>query len=613
VRPRADRAGVRRVLRLWPIVVACALALPGAAWASGGTDHGERVVDGRLVKVPVDEQGVTDGAHGAAPAASAVSPVQRTAAGPRPLAVVQILMPGTTATPYTDGQLRALFATASDWLAETTDGAVSLSGAAGPEVDIAGTVTASGSTGCGSPGDRWRTWASEAVDALAGQGVDLSPYLAAGHVAYVLRGTNDCGWSGLAWLPGREIWLNNSLSATVTVHELGHNLRLDHAASMRCTSGGVGVLLSSSCTTSEYGDPFDPMGNGARHFSAAHKLEGGWLPGDRVRTVSANGTFALGAASDALAPTRMLRIPRGSGQPALTVELRRPFGSFDAFGAGDAAVNGVLLRLRNESAIDLTKLLDARPSTATFNDASLPVGQTVTDDVGHVSVTLNALAGGTATVSVDLRGTGPDVTAPAAPVVTATATADGRIALSWPPAADDVATTSYTVRRDGADAAQMTAPGWTDEGVPAGVSRSYVVVARDAAGNATASAPVAATVPAAPPEPPPTTTTTTPPPPPTTAPPATTTTTAPPPAPPAPPVLDLPGLVDTASGLLAPVVDALRPPAATRAPGRPASSSQRTTTRRRTVRRCRTVRTATGRKVRRCKRVTVRVRVRRAG
>src|SRR5438270_12454051 len=46
----------------------------------------------------------------------------------------------------------------------------------------------------------------------------------------------------------------------VTSHEFGHNLGLGHANKAKCTSAGLPVPMSTTCTVQAYGDWSDAMG-----------------------------------------------------------------------------------------------------------------------------------------------------------------------------------------------------------------------------------------------------------------------------------------------------------------------------------------------------------------
>jgi hypothetical protein len=80
--------------------------------------------------------------------------------------------------------------------------------------------------------------------------------------------------------------------------------------------------------------------------------------------------------------------------------------------------------------------------------------------------------------------------------VVANATSPTVVALTWAPATDDVAVTSYAVLRNGTQVGTSTTPSYTDTGLAPSTAYSYTVVAKDAAGNASpASAAVGLTTP----------------------------------------------------------------------------------------------------------------------
>lgn len=89
----------------------------------------------------------------------------------------------------------------------------------------------------------------------------------------------------------------------------------------------------------------------------------------------------------------------------------------------------------------------------------------------------------------------PDTTAPSVPagLAAANVTATGLV-LSWTASTDNVGVTSYEVRRDGTAIGTSATPGFTVTGLAAQTAYSFSVVAKDAAGNASAaSAPLAVT------------------------------------------------------------------------------------------------------------------------
>ncbi|MGZ4593158.1 MAG: fibronectin type III domain-containing protein [Actinomycetes bacterium] len=114
------------------------------------------------------------------------------------------------------------------------------------------------------------------------------------------------------------------------------------------------------------------------------------------------------------------------------------------------------------------------------------VSDTTANDVTSYTYTVQArdAAGNVSSPSSGTRFVTPDWTAPGAPTLTVAAGPPGEIDLSWSGATDNVAVAGYDIYRDGVRAATgRTDTTWSDTGLAAGSTHSYVVVARDAAGN----------------------------------------------------------------------------------------------------------------------------------
>jgi hypothetical protein len=106
--------------------------------------------------------------------------------------------------------------------------------------------------------DDFSAWGAAAKQQLAASGIDLAQFQ-----KFVFAWPRaDCGWSGLGG--GANAYLNGTIAFRTFAHEIGHTFSLSHANSMACTDGGVRIALSSTCTRSEYGDPFDVMGGSQR-------------------------------------------------------------------------------------------------------------------------------------------------------------------------------------------------------------------------------------------------------------------------------------------------------------------------------------------------------------
>jgi hypothetical protein len=296
------------------------------------------------------------------------------------------------------------------------------------------------------------TWASQASSAA---------HLPAGytHVMYVFPEVDSCGWAGLGDLTGPETWINGFVQLRVMAHELGHNFGVHHASSLQCAVTGTRVSLSTDANcpfnsaSDEYADPFDVMGGAStRQFSAVHKEELGWLQPTGTMTVTASGTYAIAASELDGAATHLLRIPRPGG--ALYVDVRQPFGTaFDNFAPGSAAVNGVQVRWAPVSFNPFNpvqpKLVDATPGTATYGDAALTTGNSLTDPVGGAVITTDAITAGGAIVTVTLPGSTDDAPTVPGSVAAAVVPSTTDVDVTWSAATDDGTVTGYRVYRNG--------------------------------------------------------------------------------------------------------------------------------------------------------------------
>jgi hypothetical protein len=339
-------------------------------------------------------------------------------------------------------------------------------------------------------------WSAEARAVAMAAGADLSGY---DHILYVFPRRSGCGWTGQGEMPGDESWINGDIAVRVVAHELGHNLGVHHASSLRCwDSAGTRVAISGNCSRSEYGDPFDVMGTGSRRSSGWRLQQLGFLRPWNLQTASAGGSYTVTSTISQSGGTQLLRVPRIGTNEWYYVDFRTSGGVFDNYSLSDPVVKGVGVRLNPDpSVVTQSKLLDATPTSSRgFNDASLPVGSTFSD--GRISVTTTAISGATATVNVQFL----DISAPSAPTLSASGSETGAV-LSWTPSSDDRGVAGYRVMRDGAVLTTVAGLGYRDANVKGGSSYTYKVVAFDAAGNATGSQEVRVSIPKPPPPPPP--------------------------------------------------------------------------------------------------------------
>jgi len=334
---------------------------------------------------------------------AAAEPMTTATATTKRVAVLMVNFVDDTRTPWTIAQVQASFFTDAptksvrSYYAEQSYGGMSVSG------DVLGyyTINVDRST-CA-----WSTWHKAARDAATAAGVDLSSYT---NVMAIWPGQSVCGWAGIAYVPGSYSALNNTIGWTTAAHELGHNLGAHHAQSLTCTQGGVRVSIGSSCTTSEYGDPFDRMGGGQVHFNQYHRRQVGFLTSSDQLTVSAAGTYSIGVAShlNSAAP-KIVRLARGDGT-YLYLEARQAFGLFESFSSTSNVTAGVTIRIGPDTARQQTKLVDATPTTTTFADAALVSGRSLTDPVSGWTITTASVGTSGATVTLSRPGETPTAT-----------------------------------------------------------------------------------------------------------------------------------------------------------------------------------------------------------
>ena len=285
---------------------------------------------------------------------------------------------------------------------------------------LAPTVTTWLATSVATPAScNWSQIGNLGRTAATNAGYAVSTYQ---KLVYVFPRVSSCGWAGLAYVGASGAWINGYNAPTVYGHELGHNFGLLHAASLRCS----GVPIGGTCTASEYGDPFDMMGNQrAMHFNAPQKLDLGWIPAGSV------ATHATGQSSYVLNPLELaggslyaLKVPVATNR-TYWLEYRQPIGFDSPLSAYPN--NGAQVRVASPfetlcggctASSNDTQLLDMTPATSAFTDATLVVGQRYTDATYGVTFDILGATATGLTVKVTRGTPGP---APTTTILVSTA------------------------------------------------------------------------------------------------------------------------------------------------------------------------------------------------
>jgi len=249
---------------------------------------------------------------------------------------------------------------------------------------------------------------------------------------YYGSNNRQCEWTGLASVgtpdsPQRNTWYNASTSCVVLVQEPGHNFGMQHSSSLVCP-GAAFADNPNSCTASEYGDRFDPMGGnggGCRHMNAWQKAYQGWFGGCNGVRVTNSGTFTLVPYETPCNGVQFLQVkavkprpfmrPADGGGGATTenldyyyLELRTPVDFDGMLGNSTALSARVLvhvaadLRGRTQRGIH-PFLLDMNPSTtgsSGLNDAALAAGATFTDPGGGLTIKVDSVTNAGASITV---------------------------------------------------------------------------------------------------------------------------------------------------------------------------------------------------------------------
>jgi hypothetical protein len=251
-----------------------------------------------------------------------------------------------------------------------------------------------------------------------------------------------CSTNSLGEMPGRITWIREARPyPAVLVHELGHNLGLDHAHSLICTAQKRRVTQSGHCVTDEYGDLWDEMGLSSRQYSVAVLKRLGWA--GRVATATSSGRWTLTDAEHSGSGLQGLRV-KVSASTSYWLEYRTDPHALEKW-RGSFPITGTPgLEVRLDDGSRSLRLLDAAPGNPDpnliypdpdFVNAALPVGSSFTTP-GNVRITLVSQDATTATVQVTR---GSKASKPPAPTLQSVLrrTTEGQVELTVQPPSTD--------------------------------------------------------------------------------------------------------------------------------------------------------------------------------
>ena len=241
----------------------------------------------------------------------------------------------------------------------------------------------------------------DAARALAAANYNLASYDVVAVYFPSLSGVTNSKitYGGLAGVGYGDHWINGANSISVILHEFGHNYGLFHANFWNPEKDLGGARYDDPAYSSlEYGDIFDRMGGGSEangYFNPYATSRLGWMPGAKVLSPSANGTFRIHRFDTAAATsqnTLALRVPMG-GNVHYWVGFRKAYGAPSNL-ANAAYVVAEGLYANRPNLIDMTPNSSGNPSSDR-DDCGLAVGSVFNDTTAGVRFETVA-SGGTA-------------------------------------------------------------------------------------------------------------------------------------------------------------------------------------------------------------------------
>ena len=208
--------------------------------------------------------------------------------------------------------------------------------------------------------------------------------------------------------------LNGQIGAEA-LHEYGHALGRSHGGTWDC---GTVRQAPDGCFSNSLAPPINLVNQGGQypHPNSVHKEHFGWLEGGRILPVWNSGTYTIQPYEDGDENVKVLKIPRklrrvdsalGPAEGYYYLSYRQPIAPWaDWITNSTNFASGLAIHVDEWGSLNDGALLDMTPNSATgtadARDGALLPGQSFTDPLAGVSITLTAITPTEATVDVTI-------------------------------------------------------------------------------------------------------------------------------------------------------------------------------------------------------------------
>lgn len=217
-------------------------------------------------------------------------------------------------------------------------------------------------------------------------------------------------WGGRASVGGQRMWIEDSTSDELILHEFGHNFGLRHANYwvFDATNGASTDPVDPSGQSEEYGDDFDVMGDGSTtegHFHMGAKQFLGWIENnewDDLTTAADNGTYRIYRFDDPASNSGLqaIRINKSDTGDHYWLGYRYDYASLPSFKKGAYMV---WERASGNTFRNQSWLVDTTPGSINGkDDAPITLGRTYADSASDVYITPVAVGGSTPDEYIDV-------------------------------------------------------------------------------------------------------------------------------------------------------------------------------------------------------------------